>query len=148
MESRINIDGGFCLAGCYGGDVFQLFGVDDNIASGDPVEIFGFFNFSNEPKDVDITIQRFAGPAPNIVKYVVFDPLTINEWDTKSGASYGKAMANGAFGTGASIWFNTQAYNPSCKGCARDPEQAECHGPGRDGHDLLRLQDPVQGAEG
>lgn len=110
-------DGNVCLFGCYGGEVFQIFGVSDNIASGDPVEIFALINDSTSPKDVDITIQRFVGPAPTLLKYVVFDPLTINEWDTMSGASYGKAMANGAFGTGASAWFNTQPYNPSCKTC-------------------------------
>jgi hypothetical protein len=115
-------DGNLCVidfggAGCHGGQVVQIFGVSDNIASGDPVEIFALINDSDSPKDVDITIQRFRGPAPTLLKYVVFDPLTVNEWDTMSGASYGKAMANGAFGTGASVWFNTQAYNPSCTIC-------------------------------
>jgi len=110
-------DGNLCLLGCYGGAVGQIFGVSDNIASGDPVEIFGLFNDSSTDKEVEITIQRYAGRAPSLLKYVAFDPLTINEWDTNSGASYGKAMANGAFGTGASAWFNTQPYNPSCKTC-------------------------------
>jgi subtilisin family serine protease len=103
---------------CAGGDVIQIFGQDDNInGTGDPLEIFAIINFSAEPKEVQITLQRFAGPAPSLLKYVVFNPVTINEWDTNSGASFGKAMANGAFGTGASAWFNTQPYNPSCTIC-------------------------------
>jgi hypothetical protein len=106
-----------CLAGCEGGNVVQLFGTDDNLASGDPVEIFGIFNFGSTPATINMAFELFAGPAPNLVKYVYFDPMTINEYDTMSGASYGKAMAEGAFGTGASAWFNTRPYNPSCQSC-------------------------------
>jgi subtilisin family serine protease len=106
-----------CLAGCEGGNVVQLFGISDNLASGDPLEIFGIFNFGNTPATIDMALELFAGAVPGRVKYVYFDPMDINEFDTMSGASYGKAMANGAFGTGAAAWFNTRPFNPSCTIC-------------------------------
>lgn len=102
--------------GCVGGDVIQIFGVDGNIGA-DPVEIFAIINFTQSPVTLDLSLELFAGPAPGYLKYVYFDPMTINEYDTMSGSSYGKAMAEGAFGTGASAWFNTRPYNPSCQSC-------------------------------
>ena len=102
--------------GCVGGDVFQIFGVDGNIGA-DPVEIFAIINTTSLPVTLNLSVELFAGPAPGYLKYVYFDPMTIEEYDTMSGSSYGKAMANGAFGTGASAWFNTRPYNPSCPIC-------------------------------
>jgi subtilisin family serine protease len=104
------------LPGCEGGDVLQAFGLDVNLG-GDPLEIFLIGNFTDAPVTLDLTLEVFAGPLPGYLKYVYLDPITIDEYDTMSGASYGKAMANGAFGTGASAWFNTRAFNPRCSSC-------------------------------
>jgi subtilisin family serine protease len=108
----------FSFGGCERGDVIQIFGVDDNIlGTGDAVEIFAIINDSGAPVTLNLSVELFAGPTPGRLKYVYFDPMTINEYDTMSGSSYGKAMANGAFGTGASAWFNTRPFNPSCNTC-------------------------------
>jgi subtilisin family serine protease len=102
--------------GCEGGDVIQAFGVDANL-NGDPVEIFLIGNFTDGPVTLDLTLEVFAGTLPGYLKYVYLDPMTVDEYATMSGASFGKAMANGAFGTGASAWFNTRAFNPRCGSC-------------------------------
>lgn len=104
------------LFGCEGETVFQAGGFDQNIG-GDPLEILFIYNFSGNPVALNVVLPVFAGPLPGYLKYVHLDPMSIDEYDTMSGASFGKAMAKGAFGTGASAWFNTRAFNPRCRSC-------------------------------
>jgi hypothetical protein len=107
-------DGAFF--GCEEGDVIQAFGVDPNVG-GDPLEVFAIINFTDSPVVLDLQLQVTAGSLPGYLKYVYLDPMSIDEFDTMSGASNGHSSANGAFGTGASAWFNTRAFNPSCESC-------------------------------
>ena len=47
------------------------------------------------------------------MKYVVFDPVTINEFDSTSGTVYGHANAAGAEAVGAAFYGNTPAFGVS-----------------------------------
>lgn len=104
------------LFGCEGGSVLQFGGFNPNIG-GDPLEVLVIVNDSGSPVSLNLALPVSAGPLPGYLKYVYLDPMSIDEYDTMSGASFGKAMANGAFGTGAAAWFNTRAFNPRCTSC-------------------------------
>ena len=92
--------------------VFQ--GFSDNIFSGDPVEVAGVLNLGPAVQ-LQVGLELFAGPAPNVVKYVYFDgaPTTVDEFDTASGSVYGHSNAAGAEAVGATAWFNTPPFNPN-----------------------------------
>ena len=89
---------------------------------GDAVEIAEIINFGENPVDVQVSVELFSGPAPNLIKYNWIDfggPMIVNEFDTKSGTTYGHANAEGAEAVGAGWWFDTAAFgaanHPQCK---------------------------------
>ncbi|UHG92494.1 putative Ig domain-containing protein [Spirosoma oryzicola] len=90
-------------------------GTNDNIASGDPVEVTGTYtNTTGAPVDIDVVIVKYAGPDPSLIKWVNFGSRTsIVEYDTRSGASYGHNSAARAISVAATAYFDTPAYNPS-----------------------------------
>ena len=47
-------------------------GASDNIASGDPIEVFGYEN-DTQDSTFFIVILKFAGPDPHHLKYILFD---------------------------------------------------------------------------
>ena len=92
-------------------------GVANNLG-GDAVELFGFLNDGTIDVDgvpgpdteFDLGIELFAGPRPRFMKYVYFDDMTVNEFDTQSGTVYGHANANGAEAVGAAFYQDTPPF--------------------------------------
>jgi subtilisin family serine protease len=102
--------------------VCQIPGFDANIGS-DAVETPIMVNFSDADIEVQIGIELFEGPAPNYIKYVLFDldagVFTVEEYDTASGTVYGHANAAGAEAVGAAAWYQTEEWGsplrPQCR---------------------------------
>ena len=89
-------------------------GASDNIASGDPIEVFGYFNDTQSPTFF-VVILKFAGPDPGHLKYVLFDDALFYATDPAipgvlSGTCYGHPKAAGAITTGAAYYQETPAY--------------------------------------
>jgi hypothetical protein len=89
---------------------------------GDAVEIAEIINIGENPLELQLGIELYEGPAPNLLKYVWFDfgePMIVNEWDTQSGTTYGHSNAEGAEAVGAAWWFDTAAWgaanHPICR---------------------------------
>jgi hypothetical protein len=58
-------------------------------------------------------IVNFEGSNPALMKYVLFNFRTIQEFATNSGTLYGHANAVGAEAVGAAAYFNTPAFGVS-----------------------------------
>ncbi len=86
-------------------------GIDGNVG-GDPVETFSFFNpVGSGETSFNIFINRFSGPDPTFVKYVIFSfEGAINEFATDSGTLFGHANADGAEAVGAAAYDQTPAF--------------------------------------
>lgn len=82
----------------------------DNNLGGDPVEVFAYKNTSGTTKSYQIGIEHFAGPFPGRVKFVYFGNMTIKEFHTYSGTSYGHPMAAGGRGVGAARYSHTPEF--------------------------------------
>lgn len=79
---------------------------------GDASELAALINFGGEPVNVQVSIELFSGPAPGLVKYIWFDPMLVQEFDTQSPTIYGHFNAQGAEAVGAAWWFDTAAFGP------------------------------------
>ncbi len=91
--------------------VCQIPGTADSLG-GDPVEVIAISNGLNKPINVNISIELFSGPAPKLIKYVVFgrSGFTPNEFDTQSPTIYGHSNAAGAEAVGAATFSQTEEY--------------------------------------
>jgi len=80
----------------------------------DPVEIFDFTN-TGPATTFGVIILKFTGPNPGLMKTVNVGSgtVTINEFDTKSGTSWGHSAALGGLGVGAADYRQTPAFNTS-----------------------------------
>jgi hypothetical protein len=83
----------------------------------DAVEAFEFANDGSLPQGADTTfflkIENFRGPDPDLIKYALTDSgggVTIDQFDTRSGTSYGHSAAAGAMSTGAAAYSETPAF--------------------------------------
>ncbi len=78
---------------------------------GDPVEIFSFTN-QTLATIFGIIILRFRGPSPGLMKYVNLGSgiVRIDEFDTKTGASWGHSAALGGLGVGAADYRQTPVF--------------------------------------
>jgi hypothetical protein len=78
---------------------------------GDPVEVFDFPN-TGPATTFGIIILRFSGPNPGLMKYVNLGSgsITIDQFDTKTGASWGHSAALGGLGVGAADYQDTPAF--------------------------------------
>jgi subtilisin family serine protease len=86
---------------------------------GDPVEVVVFTNIFNAPVNTNLLITNFEGADPQVMKYVIFSSrITLNEFDTASGTSYGHANAVGAEAVGAAFYLDTPQFGV-------DPPQLE-----------------------
>ncbi|MGB3587766.1 MAG: T9SS type A sorting domain-containing protein [Tunicatimonas sp.] len=87
---------------------------DENIG-GDPIEITGVTNTSDSLNlEVDVLIAKFAGPDPDIIKYINFGSgfqLQEFEEDTQAPTIYGHSNANRGIAVGATAWFNVPEFN-------------------------------------
>lgn len=90
-------------------------GITDNIASGDPVEIFGYQNLDSSNNTFYLTIVKFAGPDANRLKYIIYGDgafyLTLPSIPgILAPTLVGHAKAEGAIATGAAFYLETPAY--------------------------------------
>ena len=89
-------------------------GATDNIASGDPIETFGYFNDTESPTFF-IVILKYAGPDPEHLKYILFNDAQFYATSPAipgvlSGTCFGHAKAAGAIAVGATYFQQTPAY--------------------------------------
>ncbi len=89
-------------------------GASDNIASGDPIEVFGYDNNTQSPTFF-IVILKFAGPDPQHLKYILFNDALFYATTPAipgvlSGTCFGHPKAAGAIATGATYYQQTPAY--------------------------------------
>jgi subtilisin family serine protease len=90
-----------------------LQGFSDNIESGDPVELAEILNLGDEPVQVQIGIELFAGHKPKRMKYVYFrqsSGTATEEYAIPAGTIYGHPNASGAMAVGAAFYFETPAF--------------------------------------
>jgi len=105
--------------GLYLGGAFTGLGGFSNNLGGDPVEVFGVMN-SGPPLLLEIGLELFAGPAPGLMKYVIFAPRVneigdpppsfVLEYRTDSSTNYGHSNAAGAAAIGAAFWRHTPRF--------------------------------------
>jgi hypothetical protein len=86
----------------------------DNIASGDPIEVFGYDNDTPD-STFFIVILKFAGPDPHHLKYILFDDAQFYATTPAipgvlSGTVFGHPKAAGAIAMGAAYYQQTPAY--------------------------------------
>jgi len=82
-----------------------------NNIGNDPVEVFGFVNDGSFGTDqFNLAISNFAGPNPDLLKYVLFGNATINEYATNSSTTYGHSNAAGAEAVGAAFYQQTPEF--------------------------------------
>ncbi len=89
-------------------------GGSDNIVSGEPIELLGYFNFTNN-YTFFLTIVKYAGPDPKFLKYVMYNDAQFYLTDPAipgilAPTLVGHAKAEGAIATGAAWYLNTPAY--------------------------------------
>jgi hypothetical protein len=101
-DMGIILTDGACTTGLRGG-------VDVNVG-GDPFESFSFGN-PGPDTTFGIIILHITGPNPGVMKAVnVGDPIMIDQFDTKTGASWGHSAALGGLGVGAARYQGTPAF--------------------------------------
>jgi subtilisin family serine protease len=89
-------------------------GASDNILSGDPIEVFGYFN-NTANYTFFITIVKYAGPDVSRLKYILYDDAQFYATNPAipgvlAPTIVGHAKADGAIATGAAFYLNTPAY--------------------------------------
>jgi hypothetical protein len=89
-------------------------GASDNLASGDPIEVFGYQNFTKSPTFY-LLILKYAGPDPQNLKYILYDDALFYLTNPAipgilSPTVVGHAKAEGAIAVGASWYLNTPPY--------------------------------------
>ena len=80
----------------------------------DPFEVFSFGN-AGPATTFGIIILQFSGPDPGLMKTVNVGsgPITIDQFDTRSGTSFGHSVARGGLGVGAANYRDTPAFGQS-----------------------------------
>ena len=77
----------------------------------DPFEVFGFTNNGTYGSNqFNLLIDKYEGPTPGLIKYILFGNATFNEYATGSATCYGHANAAGAVATGAAFYAETPAF--------------------------------------
>lgn len=89
-------------------------GASNNLASGDPIEVFGYFNNTQSPTFY-LVILKFAGPDPSHLKYLLYNDALFYLTNPAipgilTPTVVGHAKAAGAIATGAAWYFQTPAY--------------------------------------
>jgi hypothetical protein len=93
------------------GDLYtSLSSLGENIG-GDPFEFIGIR--ANAEVTIELAIVKYAGPDPQLMKYVNFGTSTAvpTEYATNSSTVFGHANAMGAVAVAASPWYNTPVFN-------------------------------------
>ena len=93
----------------------QFFSSTNDNIGGDPVEITGVTNISDDTNlEVDVLIAKWSGPDPELIKYINFGNFAqVQEFeeDTQAPTIYGHSNANRGIAVGATAWFNVPEYN-------------------------------------
>jgi hypothetical protein len=89
-------------------------GASNNIQSGDPIEVFGYFN-NTQSTTFFLVILKFAGPDPTRLKYILYnDALFFLTNPAIPGilapTLVGHTKAAGAISTGAAFYLQTPPY--------------------------------------
>jgi 2-oxoglutarate-Fe(II)-dependent oxygenase superfamily protein len=81
---------------------------------GDPFEVFSFGN-ADPATTFGMIILQFSGPDPGLMKTVNVGSgsITIDQFDTRSGTSFGHRPARGGLGVGAADYRDTPAFGQS-----------------------------------
>lgn len=87
---------------------------DDNIASGEPVEILGYQNFSTSPTFF-LLILQYSGPKVSRLKYLMYDNLQFYLTNPPipgilAPTLFGHAKADGCIATAAAFYLQTPPY--------------------------------------
>lgn len=90
-------------------------GGSDNVASGDPVEVFGYENPDSLNNTFYLAILKYSGPDPTRLKYILYgDGQFYRTAPAIPGVLaptiVGHAKAEGAIATGAAFYLETPAY--------------------------------------
>ena len=90
------------------------YSASDNLKSGDPMEIFGYFNNTSN-YTFYLVILKYAGPDASRLKYVLYNNALFYLTNPAipgilSPALVGHAKADGAIATGAAFYLETPAY--------------------------------------
>ena len=82
---------------------------DSNVGA-DPLEVLSFTN-PGPATTFGIVILHSDGPIPGLMKNIdAAETVTFDEFDTKSGASYGHALAQGGLGVAAAYYVDTPEF--------------------------------------
>ncbi len=97
-----------------------LVSTTDSNLGGDPVDALEFTNDGTLPQGADtrffLKIENLFGADPGLIKYIYVDSgggVTIDQFDTQSGTSYGHSAAAGSMSTGAAAYHETPAFGVS-----------------------------------
>ncbi len=84
----------------------------DNLAFCDNYEVVSVQNTTGIVQEIAIAINRFAGPNPEVIKFIDFgSSVPPNEVNSSPGGTcVGHANAAGAVAVGASAYFNTEEF--------------------------------------
>jgi hypothetical protein len=96
-------------------DVIVASSKDDNIQSGNPIEILQFAPASGSGGTYYLMIANYAGPEPGLMKYINLSGynVTVNNYTTDSSTNFGHSNAAGAEAVGAADYMNTLNFNTS-----------------------------------
>ncbi len=88
-----------------------LAGVASGNLGGDPVEVFGFTN-AGPATLFGIILLHLSGPAPGVMKTVLVGSraITIDEFATETGTSWGHSASLGGLGVAAADYHDTPAF--------------------------------------
>jgi len=95
------------------GEIMAVGGAD-NIAGGDPIEVFGFTNNTTDPTFY-LAIVKYKGPDVSVLKYILYGDALFYLTNPAipgilSPTLVGHTKADGAISTGAAFWLQTPAY--------------------------------------
>ncbi len=93
-----------------GTETTAIAGGTNNNLGNDAVEILQFTNTSAVPQLFNLLIGLRQGATPNLVKYIIFNGATINEYATNSSTCVGQPNAAGALAVGAAFWAETPPF--------------------------------------
>ncbi len=83
----------------------------DSNVGGDPVEVFSFTNDGSfGTNQFNLAISKSDGSNPELMKYVLFGGVTIDEFATNSSTVYGHPNATGAEAVGVALYEETPEF--------------------------------------
>ena len=104
--------------------------IRNSIGNGVPVENLSFTNSGTVDTNRDgvadstfhLVVERFAGPAPDSIKYVYSESgFDVKEFDTLGPTVYGHPRADGAMAVAAAPFFNTSPFNDNVQSAVLEP---------------------------